>query len=218
MRGSDVAFYVMKTLRLKHHLLPTVRCCVSSKYGITRSLFSVLVHNRRDILPLRSADLHHEVRVLDIHRGPGQILSIISVISIISMISLISLISIISIIYKTSIISIISVIQVSLSLFNNKNHVDLSDYWKSGTWDIIEVPAYLNVNNNTGEGTRPLYSAICQYSAGASCGRCTDGLWAPAHNPPSAGAVSVFAAPSSVLQPGLHCTDQNFRQSLFTSG
>ena len=51
----------------------------------------------------------------------------------------------------TCIISIISVIQVSLSLFNNKNHVDLSDYWKSGTWDIIEVPAYLNVNNNTGE-------------------------------------------------------------------
>ena len=212
MRGPDVAFYVMKTLRLKHHLLPTVRCCVSSKYGITRSLFSVLVHNRRDILPLRSADLHHEVRVLDIHRGPGQILSIIYVISIIS------------IIYKTSIISIISVIQVSLSLFNNKNHVDLSDYWKSGTWDIIEVPAYLNVNNNTGERTRPLNPAICQYSAGASCGRCTDGLWAPAHNPPSAGAVSVFAAPSwpqpcsSVLQPGLHCTDQNFRQSLSTSG
>ena len=40
--------------------------------------------------------------------------------------------------------------QVSLSLFNNKNHVDLSDYWKSGTWDIIEVPAYLNVHNSTG--------------------------------------------------------------------
>lgn len=39
--------------------------------------------------------------------------------------------------------------QVSLSLFNNKNHVDLSDYWKSGTWDIIEVPAYLNVHNDT---------------------------------------------------------------------
>lgn len=40
--------------------------------------------------------------------------------------------------------------QVSLSLFNNKNHVDLSDYWKSGTWDIIEVPAYLNIHNTTG--------------------------------------------------------------------
>ncbi|ODN05613.1 Acetylcholine receptor subunit beta-like 1 [Orchesella cincta] len=35
--------------------------------------------------------------------------------------------------------------QVSLSLYNDKNFVDLSDYWKSGTWDIIEVPAYLNV-------------------------------------------------------------------------
>jgi nicotinic acetylcholine receptor len=34
--------------------------------------------------------------------------------------------------------------QVSLALYNNKNFVDLSDYWKSGTWDIIEVPAYLN--------------------------------------------------------------------------
>ena len=45
--------------------------------------------------------------------------------------------------------------QVSLSLFNNKNHVDLSDYWKSGTWDIIEVPAYLNVHNNTGKGFMP---------------------------------------------------------------
>ncbi|KAL5276800.1 nAChRb1 family protein [Megaselia abdita] len=35
--------------------------------------------------------------------------------------------------------------QVSLALYNDKNFVDLSDYWKSGTWDIIEVPAYLNV-------------------------------------------------------------------------
>ena len=35
--------------------------------------------------------------------------------------------------------------QVSLGLYNNKEYVDLSDYWKSGTWDIIEVPAYLNV-------------------------------------------------------------------------
>lgn len=34
--------------------------------------------------------------------------------------------------------------QVSLSLYNNKNFVDLSDYWKSGTWDIVEVPAFLN--------------------------------------------------------------------------
>uniref|UniRef100_T1IUC8 Nicotinic acetylcholine receptor beta 1 subunit n=1 Tax=Strigamia maritima TaxID=126957 RepID=T1IUC8_STRMM len=35
--------------------------------------------------------------------------------------------------------------QVSLALYGNKNFVDLSDYWKSGTWDIIEVPAFLNV-------------------------------------------------------------------------
>ncbi|KAL7303680.1 hypothetical protein TKK_0003823 [Trichogramma kaykai] len=35
--------------------------------------------------------------------------------------------------------------QVSLALYNDKNFVDLSDYWKSGTWDIISVPAFLNV-------------------------------------------------------------------------
>ncbi|CAG0882854.1 unnamed protein product [Cyprideis torosa] len=34
--------------------------------------------------------------------------------------------------------------QVSLELYNNKEFVDLSDYWKSGTWDIIEVPATLH--------------------------------------------------------------------------
>ena len=39
--------------------------------------------------------------------------------------------------------------QVSLKLFNNKEFVDLSDYWKSGTWDIVEVPAHLNQNNHT---------------------------------------------------------------------
>ena len=39
--------------------------------------------------------------------------------------------------------------KVSLTLYNNKDYVDLSDYWKSGTWDIIEVPAYLNVHNET---------------------------------------------------------------------
>ena len=38
-------------------------------------------------------------------------------------------------------------------MYNNKDYVDLSDYWKSGTWDIIEVPAYLNVHNETGPGT-----------------------------------------------------------------
>ena len=40
-------------------------------------------------------------------------------------------------------------LQVSLTLYNNKDYVDLSDYWKSGTWDIIEVPAYLNVHNDS---------------------------------------------------------------------
>lgn len=49
--------------------------------------------------------------------------------------------------------------QVSLALYNNKNFVDLSDYWKSGTWDIIEVPAYLNVyqpdTSNTPTTTPP---------------------------------------------------------------
>ena len=74
------------------------------------------------------------------------------------------------------ILSIISVIQVSLSLFNNKNHVDLSDYWKSGTWDIIEVPAYLNVNNNTGERTRPLYPAICPLVRAAAAAQMGSGL------------------------------------------
>ncbi|CAG0899685.1 unnamed protein product [Darwinula stevensoni] len=43
--------------------------------------------------------------------------------------------------------------QVSLHLYNNKKYVDLSDYWKSGTWDIIEVPAYLNVYEGTPKDT-----------------------------------------------------------------
>ena len=38
--------------------------------------------------------------------------------------------------------------QVSLALYNDKKFVDLSDYWKSGTWDIISVPAYLNIYQN----------------------------------------------------------------------
>ena len=41
---------------------------------------------------------------------------------------------------------------MSLNLYNNKDYVDLSDYWKSGTWDIIEVPAYLNVHNDSTVG------------------------------------------------------------------
>lgn len=39
--------------------------------------------------------------------------------------------------------------QVSLALYNDKNFVDLSDYWKSGTWDIVNVPAYLNVHKDS---------------------------------------------------------------------
>nr|QRN45443.1 nicotinic ACH-beta1 receptor [Carausius morosus] len=49
--------------------------------------------------------------------------------------------------------------QVSLALYNNKNFVDLSDYWKSGTWDIIEVPAYLNIY----EGNHPTETDITFY-------------------------------------------------------
>ncbi|XP_059051036.1 acetylcholine receptor subunit beta-like 1 [Achroia grisella] len=49
--------------------------------------------------------------------------------------------------------------QVSLALYNNKNFVDLSDYWKSGTWDIIEVPAYLNIY----EGDHPTETDITFY-------------------------------------------------------
>nr|AGK89912.1 nicotinic acetylcholine receptor subunit beta 1 [Pandalus japonicus] len=41
--------------------------------------------------------------------------------------------------------------QVSLALYNSKDFVDLSDYWKSGTWDTVEVPAFLNIiKNNDG--------------------------------------------------------------------
>ena len=38
---------------------------------------------------------------------------------------------------------------MSLDFHLNKEHVDLSDYWKSGTWDIIEVPGYKNVHAGT---------------------------------------------------------------------
>lgn len=33
--------------------------------------------------------------------------------------------------------------------FRGAGHVDLSDYWKSGSWDIVEAPATLNVYNNS---------------------------------------------------------------------
>lgn len=42
--------------------------------------------------------------------------------------------------------------QVSLKLYNDNYWVDLSDYWKSGTWDIVEVPAFLNIHNQSKTG------------------------------------------------------------------
>nr|ACT35385.1 nicotinic acetylcholine receptor beta 1 subunit [Pardosa pseudoannulata] len=42
--------------------------------------------------------------------------------------------------------------QVSLKLYKDNYWVDLSDYWKSGTWDIVEVPAFLNINNQSKTG------------------------------------------------------------------
>ncbi|GAB6031192.1 Acetylcholine receptor subunit beta-like 1 [Chamberlinius hualienensis] len=43
--------------------------------------------------------------------------------------------------------------QVSLALYDNKRFVDLSDYWKSGTWDIVEVPCYRNVQDGVPKET-----------------------------------------------------------------
>ncbi|XP_023240037.1 acetylcholine receptor subunit beta-like 1 isoform X1 [Centruroides sculpturatus] len=42
--------------------------------------------------------------------------------------------------------------QVSLNFYDDSHWVDLSDYWKSGTWDIVEAPAFLNVYNNSKSG------------------------------------------------------------------
>ncbi|CAL1282908.1 unnamed protein product [Larinioides sclopetarius] len=50
--------------------------------------------------------------------------------------------------------------QVSLNLYNDNDWVDLSDYWKSGTWDIVEVPAFLNVYNNSKYGKISFYITI----------------------------------------------------------
>ena len=53
-----------------------------------------------------------------------------------------------------------------------QNHVDLSDYWKSGTWDIIEVPAYLNVHNDTGTFIiyhRVLFPVLSHFLVESSC-------------------------------------------------
>lgn len=52
--------------------------------------------------------------------------------------------------------------QVALKLYNDNDWVDLSDYWKSGTWDIVEVPAFLNVYNGTKNG-KPTETDISFY-------------------------------------------------------
>ncbi|KAH9394411.1 Acetylcholine receptor subunit beta-like 1, partial [Tyrophagus putrescentiae] len=39
--------------------------------------------------------------------------------------------------------------QVSLGMLYNKFHADMTDYVRSGTWDIVDVPAVVNVLNNT---------------------------------------------------------------------
>ncbi|KAH6932180.1 hypothetical protein HPB50_003491 [Hyalomma asiaticum] len=52
--------------------------------------------------------------------------------------------------------------QVSLKLYNDNYWVDLSDYWKSGTWDIVEVPAFLNRHNNSKQ-QRPTETDISFY-------------------------------------------------------
>ncbi|XP_013789611.2 acetylcholine receptor subunit beta-like 1 [Limulus polyphemus] len=52
--------------------------------------------------------------------------------------------------------------EVALKLYGDNFWVDLSDYWKSGTWDIVEVPAFLNVNNNSKYG-KPTETDISFY-------------------------------------------------------
>lgn len=52
--------------------------------------------------------------------------------------------------------------QVYLGLINDRYSVDLSDYWKSGTWDIVDVPAYINVYNNSKYG-KPTETDISFY-------------------------------------------------------
>lgn len=52
--------------------------------------------------------------------------------------------------------------QVALKLHNDNAWVDLSDYWKSGTWDVVEVPAFLNVYNGTKHG-KPTETDISFY-------------------------------------------------------
>lgn len=44
--------------------------------------------------------------------------------------------------------------EVSFALESNRVWADLSDYIKSGTWDIVEVPAFLNVYKSTQRPTQ----------------------------------------------------------------
>lgn len=53
----------------------------------------------------------------------------------------------------------IFVCQVSVGLYSSQAFADLSDYWKSGTWDLVDVPAKV-VNTSSGgvEYTHVIYT------------------------------------------------------------
>lgn len=51
---------------------------------------------------------------------------------------------------------------VTLKFYKNQDYVDLSDYWRSGTWDIVEVPACLQSFNGSKWGV-PTESQITFY-------------------------------------------------------
>lgn len=51
---------------------------------------------------------------------------------------------------------------VTLKFYKDRDYVDLSDYWKSGTWDIVEVPGCLQSYNGSKWGV-PTESQITFY-------------------------------------------------------
>lgn len=51
---------------------------------------------------------------------------------------------------------------VTLKFYKNRDYVELSDYWKSGTWDIVEVPGCLQSYNGSKWGV-PTESQITFY-------------------------------------------------------
>lgn len=51
---------------------------------------------------------------------------------------------------------------VTLKFYKGRNYVELSDYWKSGTWDIVEVPGCLQSFNGSKWGV-PTESQITFY-------------------------------------------------------